>query len=404
MEKSVKFESIQPRFLRYRSHYKLYLLLLLTLGGLILSAWGFKLTQHTFSELLQLYSYEMIVSGLYFSMFACFYFFWLKSRLHQSVQVFSEHILIHKPGHTVQLNFSDVSSIGVVCWSVFYLRMQDGTKHYFSASLERVDYIWEGLYSARRELFEGLDYASFRTRLVQYDHHQKRKEWFFRHKIVDLFNWIILPTSFMAMTYLVQSREIMIHQQGMYFFRLGMYALLVLFVTTFLCSIVLKKFVFDKRIKFQMNNQPEDKIRDMEFEGVVLHRSKMLQMITAAFVFSILMRTEVNLFSVTKVKEDLSSFNVPQGQTLLIDNRFNCLICKYSVQDGDLVVFGRGVIGQVMATQGDMVGQISQDTRGRIIASENIQEVPRGHVAIKLANNKEIVMVKLQDLIGKIQK
>jgi hypothetical protein len=51
-----------------------------------------------------------------------------------------------------------------------------------------------------------------------------------------------------------------------------------------------------------------------------------------------------------------------------------------------------------------MVGQISQDRKGRIIASENIQEVPKGHLAIKLANQKDIVMVKLDELIGKIQK
>jgi hypothetical protein len=88
----------------------------------------------------------------------------------------------------------------------------------------------------------------------------------------------------------------------------------------------------------------------------------------------------------------------------VIDNRYNCLSCKYPVRDGDLVVFGRGTVGQIMATQGDMVGQISEDQTGRMIASENIAEVPSGHVAIKLANSKEILMVKVDDLIGKIQK
>jgi hypothetical protein len=49
------------------------------------------------------------------------------------------------------------------------------------------------------------------------------------------------------------------------------------------------------------------------------------------------------------------------------------------------------------------VGQVSQDAKGRMIASENIQEVPKGHIAVKAAKGKAIVFVKIEDLIGKIQ-
>ncbi len=147
-----------------------------------------------------------------------------------------------------------------------------------------------------------------------------------------------------------------------------------------------------------------DKLRDIEFEGVILQRSKMMQFATATLALSLIVRADVNLFSLTKIKEDIASFNLKSGHTIVIDNRFNCLACKFPVKDGDLVMFGKGVLGQVMAVEGEMVGQISQDRKGRIIASENIQEVPGGHIAIKLGNQNEIVMIKLEDLIGKIQK
>ncbi len=404
MEKSAKFESLQPRFLRYRSHYKIYLIIMLSLAGLILSFWGFRLTQDRWSMVYSEYAYEFWLSMCYFSLFGTFYFFWLKNRLNHAVQVFPTHVAIHNNGHVEEIKFEDVESVGIVCWSVFYFKMKSGIKHYFSSSLERVDYIWEGIHQARPELLKHEEFESFRMKLVQYDHHQKRKEWFFRHKLVDVFNWGVLPMTFLGISYLIQSREVVIHQQGMYFFRLFMYSFLTLLVTTFLFSFVMKKFVFDKRIKLQMNSQPHDKLRDLEFEGIIVQRSKMLQMMTAAFIFSLVLRNEMNLFSLTRVKEDLTTFNLKQGHTLLVDNRFNCVVCKYPVRDGDLVVFGKGTVGQVMATQGDMVGQISQDRKGRIIASENIQEVPKGHVAIKLANQKDIVMVKLDELIGKIQK
>jgi hypothetical protein len=221
--------------------------------------------------------------------------------------------------------------------------------------------------------------------------------------MIDFCHWVVAPITFLALAYIIQSRDVHIHQQGMYFFRLSMYATLVLLVTSFIYSIVLKNFIFDKKIKLQMGGHADEKIRDLEFEGLVLQRSKVLQVGTAVLVFTIILKSGINLYSVTKIKQDLADFNLKSGQTRVIDNRFNCVSCKYPVRDGDLVVFGRGTVGQIMATQGDMVGQVSQDQVGRMIASENIAEVPSGHVAIKLANSKEILIVKVDDLIGKIQ-
>lgn len=404
MDKPAKFDSIQPRFLKYRTHYKIYVVLLLTLSGLILSFWGHQLTQHSFQTVYSTFSYELWISCCYFVTFGCFYFFWLRSRLNRTVQVYPDKICVHYQGKLQELQFSEVESVGVVCWSLFYFKMKDGHKYYFNSSLERVDYIWEGIYAARADLLSEEEFNSFRMKLVQYDHHQKRKDWFFRHKLADVLNWVVLPITFLSVTYFIQARDVVVNQEGMYFFRLFMYAALVLLVTTFTYSIILKRFIFDKRVKVQMDSHPDDKLRDIEFEGIVLHRSKLLQMITAGFFFALIIRTEVNLFSVTKIKEDLTSFNLKSGSTLLVDNRFNCLACKYPVRDGDVVVFGRGTLGQIMATEGDMVGQISADTKGRVIASENIQEVPKGHIAIKLANQKEVLMVRVGDLIGKIQK
>ena len=404
MENSPKLESIQPRHLRYRSCLKIYLVLGLTIAGLVLALWGHRLSQDSWKQVYVDYNYELWGSLSYFLIFGSFYFIWLRSRLNRVVQVFSTHICIHNSGKKEEISFDQVDSVGIVCLSVFYFKMKNGIKHYFSSDLERVDYIWDELNRARPGVIEAEEFELFRTKLVQYDHHQKRKDWFFKHKIVDIFNWIVLPTVFLSMTYFIQTRDVVINQQGMYFFRLVMYPILIMMITTFFFSIVLKKFVFDKRVKVQLDSQPQDKLRDMEFEGVVLQRSKIMQMMTAAFLFALVMRSEMNLFSLTKIKEDISSFNIKSGHTLIVDNRFNCLTCKFPLRDGDIIVFGRGTLGQIMATEGDMVGKIAQDKKGRIIASENIQEVPKGHIAIKLANQQEIVMVKLTELIGKIQK
>src|SRR5690606_5971300 len=265
------------------------------------------------------------------------------------------------------------------------------------------DYIWEGIYRARTDLFSGEFFESYRLKLVQYDHHQKRKEWFFRHRLVDAFNWIVLPVSFIFLTFIYQSKNIVINQQGLYFFRLFMFSMLVLLSMAFIFSFLLKKLIFDKRVARKMEAS-QNKVRDLEFEGVILQRSKVFQVFSACFLLALVVKFDVNLFSVSKVKENFAYQNeMKKGSTIVIDNRYNCISCKYEVRDGDYIVFGRGHIGQVMAKQGEMVGLITQDTQGRMIASENVQEVPKGHIAVRASNGKDIVFVQLGELIGKVQ-
>jgi hypothetical protein len=294
--------------------------------------------------------------------------------------------------------------VAPVARSMFYLKMKNGVKHYFNSSLERIDYVWEGLYHARPDLFGSVDFEGYRVKLVQYDHHQKRKEWFFKHKFVDVFQWIIIPMLFILVTYKVQSQYVEIHQFGLYVFRLSMFSLLSLLVCTFLYSFVLKKVLFDRKIKQQMEGSGE-KVRDMDYESIVVQRSKMLQTMTACFVLAVLVRMDANLFSVTRLKEDIAMSSLTKGKTVLIDNRYNCFNCKHSIQDGDWIVFGRGQIGQVMAKSGETVAQIGQDKTGRMIASTDMLEVPEGHIAVKIGSEgQDVLFVKSSDLVGRIKK
>lgn len=361
-----------------------------------------RISNDGFKTVMQDYRFELTMSCLYFLISATFYFFWLRQRLKKSVQVFEDHILVHNGKHTETLKYVDIESVSIVCWSIFYVKMKSGIKHYFNSSLERVDYIWEGIYKARPDLLDQKNFEEYRVKLVQYDHHQKRKEWFFKHKMIDLFTWTVLPLMFVSLSYLFQSQNVQIHQQGLYFFRLFMYSMLTLLVIAFTYSIILKKFVFDKQVISK--TEAEMKVRDLEFEGMILQRSKIFQLFTACFVLALLVKLDMNLFSITKVKDDIASFELKKGTTLVVDNRYNCVGCKYSIKDGDLVVFGRGVIGQVLAKEGDMVGQVAHDRTGRSIASENVLEVPRGHVAVRAANGKDIMFVKIEELIGRVQK
>ncbi len=403
MKTTAKWDTIQPRFLRYRGHYKIYLSFALMFCGLLSCYWGYRFFHYPGAKIWVEQEMEIFLTSVYFVGLSSYYFLWMRARLSRSVQVYPDHIMIHDGPKSADVKFEDVESVTVVGWSLFYFKMKDGHKHYFSSGLERVDYIWEGINAARPGLLAVEEFESFRQKLVQHDHHQKRKEWFFKHKVVDVFNWFILPFAFLLGAYFFQSRSIAIHQEGLYFFRLFMYSLLVLLVTNFFFSIVLKKFVFDKKF-VQMTEAGVDKFRDIEFEGVVLQRSKMVQLGITCFLFAIIVKTDLNFYSLTKIKEDLSYFELTKGKTIVVDNRYNCTQCQYMVHDGDLIVFGKGSIGQVMAQEGEMVGEVSKDARGRSIASSNIHEVPAGHIAVKSSNGKDLIFVRVSDLVGKIQK
>lgn len=376
----------------------------LAISSLLVSFWGLQFFQYGWKQLWEVNSHELFLSFGFLLSGGIFYFTWLKDRLKRSVQVYPTHLLIHESKVPQQLLFEDVESVSRVCWSLFYIKMKNGHKFFFNSGLDRVDYVWEGLKNARPDLISDADYESFRVLLVQYDHHQKRKEWFFRHKILDAVNWFGLPVFFLFGAFIIQNREVMIHQPGMYFFRLFMFSLLILLITTFVFSLGLKKLIFDRKIAAQLDDPSREKQRDLEFEGVILHRTKLFQIVLSCFLFTFVIYSDLNLFSVTKVKDEVSMFNLKKGKSLVVDNRYNCFNCRFELKDGDIVLFGKGYIGQIMAKGGDMVGEISQDKTGRMIASENIQEVPPGYVAIKAANGKDIVFVRTQELIGKIRR
>lgn len=399
----MKIEPLQPRILRYRNHNLPFVLISSILSVLIFGFWAQRLSLNSINELLKNHLFELTITILCYFFTFLYYWFFIRPNSKKSVQVYTDYLLLQSKGvKNLQLFFDQVERITVVFGSVFYLKMKDGKKYYFSSSYERVEYVWEGLYNSRKDLLSKKHYEEYRIKLVQFDHHQQRREWFLRHKIYDFLNWSILPVLFLFFSYLFQSRNVLIYHEGLYFFRLFMFCMLVLIFSSFLFSLILKKLVFDRKIQNLAENE-NFKIRNLEEEEIFIQRSKLLQSITTVLLLVMLIKMDLNFYSLTKVRSDVVNLNFKKGNTIVIDNRYNCINCRYSLRDGDFVIFGKGVIGQVIAKEGEMVGEVSQDRQGRVIASENIHEVPPQHLAVMADNGKDIMFVKISDLVGKVQ-
>ena len=238
---------------------------------------------------------------------------------------------------------------------------------------------------------------------MQADHHQKRKEWFFQNKMLDIVNWCVLPIFLLLLGYTLQSHEIQINFSALYFFRLSMYLVLAIILTNFIFSLSLKKLIFDRKLATQLEHYGE-KQRDIKHEERIIEQTKYIQMVLVSVLFFGIILSDLNFYSLTKIKKDQFSFGLEKGSTLVVDNRFNCSDCRFSIQEGDIVVFGKGYLGKVLAVQGETIAFTQEDGIGRSIASETMQEVPKGSVAIKTNEaENQIVIVEMHELIGRVK-
>jgi len=332
------------------------------------------------------------------------YLWWLHPKISRQVQVHKDHIQVSNKDYSWEIAFADIHHIDRPFQSLMRLHMNDGHSWWFSAALERPDYLWEGLYQARPELIgKAEEFESFRIALVQYDHHEKRKEWFFNHRLLDLVTWMVLPILTLFVGHLIQSPHVIINSQWQYFFRLTMYALFVITTSSFLISLLMKKFVFDRMLNEQMKEG--SKIRDLDFERSMVQKSKWVHVSVCGAVLACVLATDLNLYSVIRLSADAKAYKLEPGRTVVIDNRFNCVSCAHAVREGDVLVFGKGVIGEVLAVPGEVIAQARPTTIGRSIASETVMEIPAGVIALKTGPKaQEVVLVPIGDLVGKLKK
>lgn len=391
-----------PRTLPYRFYYKWYAiacavvwLLCVGIVAMLLLHKG----ESTNDIREELYSFSALSI-----LIPAFYLWWLHPKLTRTIQVFHDHVRISSGGMNWDVAFNEIKKVDRPFFSVMRFRMNDGHSWWFSAALERPDYLWEGLAKQRPELVESpAVYEEFRLKLVQYDHHEKRKEWFFRHRFLDLINWVIVPLIVLVAGYQYQTQDVIIHSKGLYFFRLGMYAMFMTITCALVWSVLLKKLVFDRMVEKQMESGK--KLRDMQKEDQILQRAKFLQLVTCTALLALVVKTDLNLYSVTKLKSGSSAYKLQKGKTIVVDNRFNCVECKHALVEGDLILFGKGTLGQVLAMPGEVIAQTHETSLGRSIASETVTEVPEGHIALKTgAEGKDVVLVPISDLVGRLKK
>ncbi len=337
-----------------------------------------------------------------------FYFVWLRKTFWRELNLFDDHMEIAQTKSKIEkYEFKEIRKIATWPGSLFKIHFNDGRSIVLGSMIERSDYIWERLFEARPDLIQKEKFNSKRTKIIQYDHHQKRREFFWKHRGLDFLHWAFLPVLFVGLSFIIQTQQIEIHQPTVYFFRLAMISILVVIMSAFIFSFTLKKMVFDPRLRKQLINNSDYKLRDTSFEKSVWSKTKVWQFAFSVLLFAYVLKNDLNLYSITKIKHDVSVANHKKGETVVVDNRYNCVNCNFKVQEGDIIVFAKGYIGEVLAIEGEKIAYISGgNSESRSIASSvPSYEIPPRHIAVKTGKSEEpIVIVKVDELIGKVKK
>jgi len=333
-----------------------------------------------------------------------FYFYHQSKSNLVSIQVFDDHWVYHFMNGPIDVYFNQIEKIEWAKGGHLVIILKNNNLHRFDSSLERLDYLLEALYQHRSDLFVSRDvFEKARLDFIQNDHHHKRQLWFIENKLANLVYWTFLPLLFLYVGYSYQGKHLEIHQIYKYFFRLGVFSFFVLIICSLVFSEVLR-FYLNFKIKKQIAKNVEDKTQHIDFEKNILKQSKYFQILVSIFIFSMILQHDLNFYSLTHVAESKPHLGLERGH-YMIDNRFNCTQCAYELIPGDIVIFGKGYFGKVLAMEEETIAQLTSSGPGRTIASEKIVTTPKNHIAIYVGDKSEkVIFIKISDLVGKIKK
>jgi hypothetical protein len=116
-------------------------------------------------------------------------------------------------------------------------------------------------------------------------------------------------------------------------------------------------------------------------------------------------RFDLNTLGRTETTAEVPHLGLLAGETLWIDGRANCIGCRHSLSEGDMVIFmrdGAAVLGKVVAMPGK-IAEITHPAEGRTPASapESIT-LPTGKIAVRSNPSGDLVqVVSVGDVLGR---
>ena len=384
--------SHSPRVLVYRKHVRIFATLFHYLQIQLVFILAVSLIWEIYetSFLGEGNFYFSIGFSIYFSVIRFIHLKLLLPLADSKIQVFPDHIHVSKQGHEYIIPFSDVAKIEATLSSWFILIMKNGKKYYFPAVLERPDYILDAIMKAEPLIMERDRYQKLRKNLIRADHKFSR--------LYDKLSWmgflklVCFPLFLLSLIYFKQSSSFIIHFPFAYFFKLALMSLGLFIGLQTLGSYLINENM-DRRLA-----ETGTKIRDLIFEkriNNITYASFLVILLLAFGVF------DLNAFGFRFLTGKTSYLNLKTDR-LILDGRYNCLNCTYSLTKGDIIITDKGLVGRIVALPKEEVVLNPLDKKGRHLAAQaSSEKVPHEQVAFLTKGGTVTKLVPLREIKGK---
>lgn len=291
---------------------------------------------------------SFVVSGMLFCIFVFWQFFqkfFLQNINKRRVNVFENRVEIFQEGGDGEkhiINFDDVEKVDWGFFSFFgvYTVTTKDRIFRFSSFLHRAEYILEAIEEYRPQIFEKLDFEDLRNNVLSADHRLSRVHdmFFGRYKFLSLFCYFLLPIIGGSAIVWHQVTRITINFLPDYVWSLVNIVIAAAFFVGMFHFLV-TEYLFDRDLQFRLKADFNDKGRDLEYEEGILAKSNPAKIFAIVLAFYSITAHDVNQFGYYRINNSSADLQVIKNDVYMVDKRYNCLDCAYSLEKNHDIVF-----------------------------------------------------------------
>ncbi len=389
----------------------LHLALCIFLGGAFLFTIFSAIFDST-PELRTQFGSMALMIGFLFGFNLCAFYWILLPKATSRFLVFDDRLEIHRGDRVTVAAYSDIAKVfGRVFpfgGGSYGFVMKTGKIHAFTSGLRGSEKLLDAVSDFDPALKSS--FTELRTNLIVCAHGYERfYEYFSGNRAFFTFVHLgLVPFLFAAFMVGRQASIMTIAHPKLFFFEaaFGIYLCVLTLAVTF--SVALN-WIIDLPTLERMLEKPGDGSRDLERERSIFADALPVYLFMLLSLMSLYNRFDLNTLSRTEAPTDIPHLGYHAGQTLWIDGRANCLVCRHSLREGDTVVFIReksGVLGKLVALPGSPIPPPANENPLRTPASYpalNPALVPAGKLVIRSNPEGNLdQLVDLKDVRGRV--
>ncbi|MGB0453949.1 MAG: hypothetical protein ACPGJV_09560 [Bacteriovoracaceae bacterium] len=320
-----------------------------------------------------------------------------KKLFEKKIYIYPNYFLIVDKNEedAIKVEFGEVTGVeqGFIPFLGMFTVKTKERSYYFSGFLHRAEKLLEELH--RWGYWEGEDktYTPLRYSVICADHRLSRvyESCFGTERMKLLVTYILVPFIASFLTFWKQLYKVKINFMGDYFWNL----LNIQFSILIVCGIVhffITEGIFYKSLTQQLDEDNDNKKRDKEYEEKVYRHSLPIKIFFVFICFYSVLMFDVNQFGYYQVFNSSSKLNILKNDMILVDKRYNCMRCEYSLRKGEKLVF--------IKDNKVYYGKITNVALSRNVASFDNENIDIKFGVI-MDDTEKVIYVENQDVLGK---